>query len=105
MAFKKNPNFAEEMKGQHDHREALRAAAEEVAARASGFAAQAHAPWMKRQAETIEVMTDAEGVYVINTDYAGHLLEWGSKNNPPHAILRRAVQASGLNFKEKSKGE
>lgn len=35
---------------------------------------------------------------VGNTDIAAHLIEYGSKNNPPYAPLRRGVTAAGLRF-------
>lgn len=30
----------------------------------------------------------------------GHIIEWGSKNNPPYAPIRRAVFSLGLKFEE-----
>lgn len=38
---------------------------------------------------------------VGNTDFAGHMVEWGSQNNPPYAPLRRGVRAAGLRLSEK----
>lgn len=37
---------------------------------------------------------------VATTDFAGHMVEWGSKNNPPYAVLRRAARAAGLKLRE-----
>lgn len=100
----RNPNFADELRDELGYRQALKDAAEAVSTRASQYARQAGAPWMRRQSETIVVSTDGDEVAVINTDYAGHLLEWGSKNNAAHAPLRRAVRAAGLHFEETPKG-
>jgi hypothetical protein len=98
--FRANPHLAEELAEQQENRQALRAAAQAVGDRASMFARQAHEPWMRRQAETIAVEEDGNSVAVVNTDYAAHLVEWGGRNNPPHAVLRRAVRAVGLKLHE-----
>lgn len=51
----------------------------------------------------VEVVSDAEGVYLTNLHHGGHLDEWGSKNNPPNAPLRRAADGTGLRFEESPK--
>jgi hypothetical protein len=102
--FVPNRKFMAEMRQAPEYREALEESADLVRAHASRFAEQAHAPWMKSQSETITVVTDADDVAVVNTDHGGHLMEWGSKNNPAHAPLRRAVRAAGLHFEESPKG-
>lgn len=98
--FVPNKNFADEMREQSEHRQALEQAANAVQDRAAQFADQAGAPWMRRQSETMVVSVDGDDVAVVNTDYAGHLMEWGSRNNAAHAPLRRAVRAAGLKLKE-----
>lgn len=102
--FVPNPKFKDQMREQPEHRQALEQAARAVRDEAAGFAEQAHAPWMKSQSQTIIVVTEADDVSVVNTDHGGHLMEWGSKNNPAHAPLRRAVRAAGLHFEASSKG-
>jgi hypothetical protein len=102
--FVPNPNLEEAIRSQPEYREALGEAADAVKGHATIFARAAHAPWMKRQSKTIIVVTDADGLAVVNTDYAGHLMEWGGRNNPAHAPLRRAVRAAGLHFTESPKG-
>ena len=102
--FVPNRRFEEEMRRELEHRQALEEAADAVSDSASQFAGQAQAPWMKRQSQTIVVSTDGDEVAVVNTDYAGHLMEWGGRNNPAHAPLRRAVRAAGLRFTEAPKG-
>lgn len=47
---------------------------------------------------TVEV--DGNDVAVGNTDFAAHLVEFGSANNPPYAPLRRGVRAAGLRLEE-----
>jgi hypothetical protein len=101
--FVANRKFEADIRSQPGYRQALEEAADVVRDRAAQFADQAHAPWMKRQRETIVVSKDADSVSVVNTDYAGHLMEWGSKNNPAHAPLRRGVRAAGLHLVEQSK--
>jgi hypothetical protein len=101
--FVPNRHFAADLSGESEYREALETAADAVSSHATTFAEQAHAPWMRRQSKTITVVSDGDEVAVVNTDYAGHLMEWGSKQNPAHAPLRRAVRAAGLHFEEASK--
>lgn len=50
---------------------------------------------MPAKAQAVEVQVDGGVVLVVNTDYGGHLAEWGSKNNPATMPLRRAVRAKG----------
>jgi hypothetical protein len=40
----------------------------------------------------------ADGDRLLTDDPAGHLIEWGSINNPPYAPLRKAVEAVGAHF-------
>jgi hypothetical protein len=94
--FVPNRQFEAELRKEIEYRQALDQAAESVSDAASTFADQADAPWMRRQSDTIVVVSDDEEVAVVNTDYAGHLMEFGSRNNPAYAPLRRAVRAAGL---------
>lgn len=101
-AFIPNPGFAEEFRDEPDTREGLRESAEAIKAHADPIVRSIGAPWMGRRGEheTIVVFDDANGVYVVNTDHAGHLMEFGSQNNPPHAPLRRAARAAGAEVVE-----
>ena len=82
----------------------LRAVATEVAEYARTYDTAAHGPWMPRKGgENIVVQQDGAAVAVVNTDYAAHLVEFGSKNNPPHAPLRRGALAAGLALVESPK--
>lgn len=49
------------------------------------------------------VVEDDGKVSVGNTDIAAHLIEWGSSKNPPHAPLRRGVEAAGLQLQGEEK--
>ena len=101
-AFVPNRRFLEEVLESGDFQAGLTSFAEEVAALAEVNARAVGAPWMPRAGESkvVKVVARNDGVFVVNTDHAGHLQEWGSKNNPPHAPLRRAAMASGLRVGE-----
>lgn len=83
-------------------RAALVQSAEPARARADLLARQARAPWMRRKSArfTVVIESDQQGVRLVNTDYGGHLMEFGSANNPPHAPLRRGARAAGLRLDE-----
>lgn len=102
--FRPNPAFETEVRQQPRFRRLLNDAGKDVAGHANRFAKAAGAPWMRRKAmarnRPIVVDDDGDKVYVVNTDHGGHLLEWGSKNNPPHGPLRRGVRAAGLKLRQ-----
>lgn len=104
MRFRPNPDFLDQLARTQEVREATRAGAEAVAQEAEQLADAASAPWLPRRGSgtntTFVVADDGETIAVVNTDHAGHLVEWGSENNPPHAPLRRGVHAAGLHFDE-----
>lgn len=52
------------------------------------------------KAGPVEVAASERGFTVAMTGPFAHLEEWGSINNSPFAPLRRAVEASGLEFEE-----
>lgn len=101
MRFIPNKDFDRELEDQREAREGLKRVAEDVKRGAEALARSVGAPWMPRSGhETIEVGEDAEGVYVANTDHGGHLMEFGGKNNPPHAPLRQGARSAGLRVDE-----
>lgn len=101
MRFRANPGLERELARQPAVRHEVRAAAKRVAATAERIASRAQAPWMpSRRGKVFQVVDDGDTVAVVNTDHAGHLQEWGGRNNPPHAPLRRGVRAEGLQLKE-----
>lgn len=96
-AFRKNPRFRAEMERTPAFRAEIHAQVEaQVKPKVEQMARQARAPWMPRGGPQIVVESNADGVTVANTDYGAHLQEYGSKNNPPHAPLRRGARAAGL---------
>jgi hypothetical protein len=105
-----DPGFEAELRDSPEFKAAMRDAATEAQTMAITFARQvSRAPWMLRQGQTweqaIQVLTEDDGrtVLLSNQDSAGHLVEWGSKNNPPWAILRRGVRAVGMSLSETPK--
>lgn len=85
-------------------RPALLTAANAVRDKAESYDDAAHGPWMPRKrGPVMRAELDGERAVVVNSDYAAHLIEFGSQNNPAHAPLRRAVRAVGLRFKAASK--
>lgn len=107
MKFTPNPEQLAELAKQPAVREAMMAKAQEVAdlcVENSRF---------RRYNPTCKVdsgQRDASGRFVtggtlkvIRTEPFASIDEWGSKNGPPSAALRRAVQTAGLRFEESPK--
>lgn len=98
--FKRNPTVEAQLGRTPQYAASLIAAAVPAQRFAQTFAKQVGAPWMPRAGarETIVIDESPSGVRLVNTDHAGHLTEFGSRNNPAHAPLRRGVRAAGLRF-------
>lgn len=98
--FRRNPTFEAQIEHTPEYLASLAAAAEAARAAAERFATQAGAPWMRRKGARSTVVIDKSpiGVRIVNTDHGGHLMEFGGRNNPPHAPLRRGVRAAGLHL-------
>lgn len=103
MRFRANPRLRQELERSLPVRASVAAAANVAARHAALIARQARAPWMPRSGadSTITVNVAGDEVRLVNTDHAAHLQEWGGRNNPPHAPLRRGVRAAGLRLDEK----
>lgn len=98
--FIPNPAFLRELSKEPEVKETVSGKAEEAKSRAEEFAPRI----MRRNPEAIEVQEDGDEVVLVNTDYGGHLAEWGSVNNPPYAPLRRAIRATpGLRLEEEGR--
>lgn len=102
VTFEPDASFEKGIRNDAAFRIAMLDAATVAKGFANTFAREFHAPWMPRRGhgQVVEVQQDADEVYLVNTDYAGVMEEFGSKNNPPHATLRRAVRAAGLELRE-----
>lgn len=93
------PVLAAELSRQPSYKDELERRARPAVAAAKLNAEQAGAPWMDRPAEPTIVMERTPlGVRITNTDFGAWLMEFGSINNPPHGILRRAIRAARLRF-------
>lgn len=101
MAFKPNLALARELRRLPEHRKGLAVATEPARQQVAQLAQVAGAPWMRSgRGDQIKIEVTDDGVFLVNLDHAGHLQEWGSKNNPPVAPLRRGVRAAGLRLAE-----
>ena len=101
-AFIPNPAFPKQIEAEDEYREGVAKVAEDVKGQAEPMLRSIGAPWMPRKNhDLLEVQDDGQNVYLVNTDHGGHLQEYGSKNNPPHAPLRRAAMAAGLEVDER----
>lgn len=90
--FRPNPRLAAELKQDPGVRDELRQQANAAAGIVRSLTP--HAP------ESYTVSADGESVTLGTSDSVGHLVEWGSVNNPPYAPLRRGVRAAGLRLEE-----
>lgn len=75
----------------HARAEAVKAAGEAIA---RTFSDSGH------YADSFVIEDTPDGTAVGNTDVAGHLIEFGSVNNPAHAPLRRGARAAGLDLRD-----
>ena len=100
-----NPSFETEIRKGAEFRIAMLDAATAAKGYANAFAREFHAPWMPRRGhgQVVEVQQDGGETFLVNTDYAAVFEEFGGKNNPPHATLRRAVRAAGLELRESAR--
>jgi hypothetical protein len=99
--FVPNKDFGKELAEDPEAREGLVAIAGVAVPFITQFADQAQEPWMRRTGhDLIEVQDTDDGVFIVNTDFGAHLAEWGSRNNPAHAPLRRGVRAAGFTLDE-----
>lgn len=90
-----------------EHKGILRYAVVTEAQEATGKAILARAKALSDSREftdSLEVLDEGQGeepTTSVGTAWPfGHLVEWGSVNNPPQAPLRKAVTSLHLKFKE-----
>lgn len=90
--FRANPGFEREIVLSATARAAINEAAAEVARLARSMAPSKTG----RYKRSISVENDADSTFVATSDIAGHIVEFGSANNPAYAPIRRAARAAGL---------
>ena len=96
MRFRHNPTFERQQRAEPEFRAGLMATANRVA-----YFARAAAPKRTlRYLRSIETFDTGVALGVTTTDPFGHLVEWGSVNNPPYAPIRRGAVAAGLELRE-----
>jgi ATP-dependent phosphoenolpyruvate carboxykinase len=103
VSFKPDLAFEAEIRKQPQFRIAMLEAATIAKGFGNAFAREFHAPWMPRRGhQVVEVQQHGGNTYLVNTDWAGVFEEFGGRRNPPHATLRRAARAAGLELRETS---
>jgi hypothetical protein len=98
--FTPNPNLAAELGATPGMTAVMKQTADAIIGTAAGISSS------RRFSRTLEVLDVSVGengtVMTVGTRWSfGHLIEWGSINNPPQAPLRKAVSSLGLKFEEK----
>lgn len=73
------------------YRREMTAGAKRIGAKAGPMAPRKTGYYSRR----FEVGEDHGEVVLMNTDPFAHLIEFGSANSPPYAVIRRAVRAAG----------
>jgi hypothetical protein len=92
--FEPNRNFLDELRREAAVRDVVEGKASEALDAAKGVARSI------RLTGAYERSLKVDGARLLTTDPAGHLIEWGSKNNPPHAPLRKAAEQVGAVYED-----
>ncbi len=97
MSFKRNPSFERELAREAAYRMGLKRAAKPARDAAERFA---HHAMPQPGRKSMELVDTVDGVILTNTNYGGHLEEFGGANvkSPVYAPLRRGILAAGLRF-------
>jgi hypothetical protein len=91
--FKRNPLLEKQLAATPQARKAIHDAAKPALA-AAEHATPVGATGAAQRSLTLVI--DADGVRLQSTDPFWHLIEFGSRNNPAYAPMRRGVRAAGL---------
>lgn len=97
MKFRPNPHFDREFSRTAGARAHIRRRAEAARRFAIGSAPRGATD---DYATSIDVVERGTKTYVRTNDFAGHMVEFGSVNNPPYAPIRKGVRAAGLRLDE-----
>jgi hypothetical protein len=95
--FRPNAAFPTEVRAMPGVRALRIEKAKDVKARAQAIAPHGPTGMYRRLLDTYESLGM---IGVTSKDFAGHMVEWGSQNNPIYAPIRRAVLAAGLTLRE-----
>lgn len=91
MRFLPNPSFEAELQREAQYHAYIESVLERIKT-----AAESIAPGDGYYKQSFVVYWDGTRAYVGSSDFAAHLIEWGSINNPPYAVLRRAAAMAGF---------
>jgi hypothetical protein len=94
-----NPGFSKEIMGEDDYMEGLKGHAEKAKTLAESFSPVRTGAYQR----SFVVVEDGGNVYLANTDWKAHWIEWGSAHNTAKAPIRRGILAAGLRFKDEGK--
>jgi hypothetical protein len=96
--FRRNRHLVDELRDTPEMNRTLKSVANRTAA-AARAAAPDGGPHIGVR-ERIRAVQDDQGTRVEIFDVAGASIEFGSKNNPTYAPLRRGASAAGLHLRE-----
>lgn len=94
--FVANPLAAEQMRRDPHFRFGMALIAHDVAEHVKSFAPEGTGAFH----DSIDSDSDGEQTVVRSTDFAAHLIEFGSVNNPAYAPFRRAIATVGLRYED-----
>lgn len=96
VTYKENSSFDADQAKEADFLAAMEEAANAVLAAIAAAAPVRSGYYV----DSLSVSIDGDVITVGTTDFAGHMVEWGSINNAPYAPVRRGVLAAGLRLEE-----
>jgi len=100
MTYIPNPDFSKRLVAEDEYIAGMEKCARDIRDRAHSIK---HRVMPNKDHSPVEVDVDDDTVYVINTDFGGHIDEYGSANNPAYAPMRTAVMAAGFRLEEEQK--
>ena len=91
-----NPLFSQLLHASQEFREGIAEIAEDAADGAREVAPEQTGAYR----DSIEVVQSGSETAVVTKDFAGHIIEFGSVNNPAYAPLRNGARKAGLRLEE-----
>lgn len=97
--FVPNPDLQKDLEGEDDYQSGLARVGEEIRDTAKALAPVESGAYR----DSIQVVTQDGRIYVVVTDFKGHLIEWGTVDTPAFGVMRRAVLQNGLRLAERQR--
>jgi hypothetical protein len=94
-----NPAWGEQIKMTQEYRDGMNTICEKAADSVRREAPERTGDFK----DSIKTFERASTRGVMSDDWAAHIVEFGSANNPPYAPFRRGVRAAGLRLEESPK--